>query len=372
MLRGRMRSIESHVPGSMITSSAGQRNQSNSSRPNGSKRLSRARPKQTKQLELAIGLEVGAAGAAVELVLEVGQRVLVELLLAQLQHGLDGRHDAMAARLGQQRGVVALRLVGVGAGEIDELRPPHVEQARPRQVLARGDDLVRGLGVGQIAGLVDEDDPAGHGRVPFWSTANMLRSRPIMRSKSGTARIVIAGNETIGDCAARDVHHQNRFAHGSQALGFCAAVVTERLLEAQRVGAVVIIVAVPAEQPIAGLFVARNGALVVARALQAASPGGRGAAPPPRPPPTAAARCRAGRYAARRRSNKAGRACERGRIKDQHIAGELAAALRRRSARPAARRGSGGSFAADRLSVVKTACSSATSAARSLMPAATS
>ncbi len=34
MLRGRMRSIESHSPGSTITSSAGQRNQSNSSRPN--------------------------------------------------------------------------------------------------------------------------------------------------------------------------------------------------------------------------------------------------------------------------------------------------------------------------------------------------
>jgi hypothetical protein len=30
---------------------------------------------------------------------------------------------------------------------------------------------VRGLGVRQIAGLVDEDDPAGHGRVPFQSKA---------------------------------------------------------------------------------------------------------------------------------------------------------------------------------------------------------
>ena len=94
----------------------------------------------------------------------------------------------------------------------------HIEQARPRQILARGDDLVRGLGVGQIAGLVDKDDPAGHGWVPFQSqTACVQNERPIMRSKSGTARIVIAGIETVGDCAGRDVHHQNRFALRSQA-----------------------------------------------------------------------------------------------------------------------------------------------------------
>ena len=155
-----------------------------------------ARDAETDQeLELAFGLEIGAPGAAVELFLEFRQRVLVELLLAQLQHGLDGRHHAVAARLGEQRGVIALRLVGVGAGEVDELRPPHVEQARPRQILARGDDLVRGLGVGQVAGLVDKDDPAGHGRVPFQSTA-LCKFGPIMRSKSGTARVVIAGNES--------------------------------------------------------------------------------------------------------------------------------------------------------------------------------
>src|SRR6202008_2265014 len=43
-----------------------------------------------QELELAFGPEVGAAGATVELVLEFRQRVLVELLLAQLQHGFDG------------------------------------------------------------------------------------------------------------------------------------------------------------------------------------------------------------------------------------------------------------------------------------------
>ena len=212
MLRGRMRSMESRV------ARFDDHFQGGAAEPveqQTTERLEAAVPSEAetdKQLEFAIGLEVGAAGAAVELFLEVGQRVLVELLLAQLQHGFHGWHHAVAARLGQQGGVVALRLIGIGAGEIDELRPPHVEQARAREVLARGDDLVRCLGVGQVAGLVDEDDPAGHGRVPFWSTA-ISGSRPIMRSKSGTARIVIAGSETIGDCAPRNVNHQNQFAH---------------------------------------------------------------------------------------------------------------------------------------------------------------
>ncbi len=151
-----------------------------------------------QELELAFRLEIGAPGAAVELFLELRQRVLVELLLAQLQHGLDRRHHAVAARLGEQRGVIALGLVGVGTGEVDDLRPPHVEQARSRQVLARGDDLVRGLGVGQVAALVDKDDPAGHGRVSFQSPA-LCKIRPIMRSKSGTARFVITRFKSIGD-----------------------------------------------------------------------------------------------------------------------------------------------------------------------------
>ena len=55
MLRGRMRSIDSQVPGSTLTSSAGQRNQSNSSRPNCSKRSSRAMPKQTRSLNSPSG-----------------------------------------------------------------------------------------------------------------------------------------------------------------------------------------------------------------------------------------------------------------------------------------------------------------------------
>jgi len=56
--------------------------------------------------------------------------MLVKLRLPQLQHGLDGRDHAVAARFGEQRRIIALRLVGVGAREVDQLGPPHVEQAR--------------------------------------------------------------------------------------------------------------------------------------------------------------------------------------------------------------------------------------------------
>ena len=55
MLRGRMRSIDSHWPGSIVTSSAGQRNQSNSNRPKDSKRSSRAIPKQTSSFSSPSG-----------------------------------------------------------------------------------------------------------------------------------------------------------------------------------------------------------------------------------------------------------------------------------------------------------------------------
>ena len=137
-----------------------------------------------QELELALGLVVGAARAAIELVLELRQRVLVELGLAQLQHGLDRRHHPVAARLRQQRGVVALGLVGVGARQVDQLRPAHVEQARTGEILARRDHLVRGLSVGKVFGLVDQNDPAGH-EGPFRMTmAALSRSRPTWITRS--------------------------------------------------------------------------------------------------------------------------------------------------------------------------------------------
>ena len=174
MVRGRMRSIESQVP---RLDDHFERRAAEHVEQQPAERLEAVvagDAEANQQLELAVGLEIGAPGATVQLFFEIGQRVFVKLLLAQLQHGLDGRHDAVAARLGEQRGVIALRLIGVGAGEIDELRPAHLEQARPRQILAGADDLVRGLGVRQIARLVDQDDPSGHGWIPS-------QSKPVCR-----------------------------------------------------------------------------------------------------------------------------------------------------------------------------------------------
>ena len=162
MLRGRMRSIDSQVAGLDDHFERRAAEPVEQQPPELLEALVARDAEADQQLELALGLEVGAARAAVELVLELRQRVLVELRLAQLQHGLDRRHHAMAARLRQQRGVIALRLVGVGARQIDQLRPAHVEQARTGEILARRDHLVRGLGVGKIFGLVDQNDPAGH------------------------------------------------------------------------------------------------------------------------------------------------------------------------------------------------------------------
>ena len=115
-----------------------------------------------QKLEFAFRLEIGLARAFVQFVFELGQRVFVEFRFAQFQHGLDGRNDAMSARFREQRGVIALGLVIVGAREIDELRPPGIEQARTREIVARCDHLVGGIGVREIFGLIDENNPTGH------------------------------------------------------------------------------------------------------------------------------------------------------------------------------------------------------------------
>ena len=51
------------------------------------------------ELEFAFWLDVGSAGAALELVVKFRQGALVKLRLPQLQHGFDGRDDAVTARL---------------------------------------------------------------------------------------------------------------------------------------------------------------------------------------------------------------------------------------------------------------------------------
>ncbi len=191
MLRGRMRSIESQVAG---LDGHLQRRAAEPVEQQAAELLETrvARDAEAdQQLELALGLEIGAAGAAVELVLEIRQRVLVELGLAQLQHGLDVGHHPVAARFRQQRGVVALRLIGIGPRQVDELRPCRVEQPRTGEIFARRDHLVRGLSVGKVFGLVDQNDPAGH-EGPFRMTmAALSRSRPgrVTRSNAvhGTA-----------------------------------------------------------------------------------------------------------------------------------------------------------------------------------------
>src|SRR5215510_7756430 len=152
-------------------------------------------PETDQELELTLRLQVGAAGAAVELVLQLRERMLVELRLPQLQHGLDRRNYAVAARFGKQRRIVALRLVGIGAREVDELGPPHVEQAWTGEIIARRDDLVGGLGVGKILGLVDQNDPASHGE-PFRVTAagqKDPRARRAMRARAVMPTAAVSG-----------------------------------------------------------------------------------------------------------------------------------------------------------------------------------
>ena len=41
-------------------------------------------------------------------------------------------------------------------------RPEHGEQFRPREIVARRDHLVGRVGVGEVARLIDENDPARH------------------------------------------------------------------------------------------------------------------------------------------------------------------------------------------------------------------
>ena len=78
-----------------------------------------------------------ALRGAVERFLQIGQRMLVELVLAQFEHRLDARDHAMAARLGEQRGVVALGLIVVGAREIDDLGAAVAgEQFGPGEIVA--------------------------------------------------------------------------------------------------------------------------------------------------------------------------------------------------------------------------------------------
>ena len=99
--------------------------------------------------------------ALVERHLQFRQRMLVELRLRQVDHRLDGRNDPVAARAGQQRGIVAAALVAVIVGKVDHLRPLPAKQRRVRQIVAVGDDLVRCRDLIEIALPSRQYDP-GH------------------------------------------------------------------------------------------------------------------------------------------------------------------------------------------------------------------
>ncbi len=119
-------------------------------------------PEGDEHLEGIVGRIVTALEAAVELVLKVGQRVAVQLLARQLQHRLHRRHDAVAARSREQRGVISGALVGGVAREIDHRRAEAAEQLRPRKIVAHHHHLMGGVGLEDVARGVDQDNPVGH------------------------------------------------------------------------------------------------------------------------------------------------------------------------------------------------------------------
>ncbi len=147
---------------STVTSSTGQRYQSNRSRPKRSKRGSSTAPKKTR-MRVGTVLSSAAGERLGQRIVEFGQRLGVKLARAEVDHRLDRGDDPMAARLGEQRAIVAAALVGEGARQVDDLRPIAGEQAGPRQVIPGGDDLVRRIGVRKILRRIDENDPVGHG-----------------------------------------------------------------------------------------------------------------------------------------------------------------------------------------------------------------
>ncbi len=110
------------------------------------------------------GLVRGGGERLYQRILELGQGLGVERAGAEIDHGLDRGDDAMAARLGEQRAVVAPALVVERAGEVDDLRPAAAEQAGARQVVPGGDDLVGRVRVRKILGGIHQNDPVGHGQ----------------------------------------------------------------------------------------------------------------------------------------------------------------------------------------------------------------
>ena len=110
---------------------------------------------------------------------ELGQRMSVERLLLQLDHGLHGRRDAVTSRFGEERGVIPLALIGIAAREIDDVRTAPGEQVRIGEIVADAHHLVRRLELFKVARRFDEDEPVAH-----WGKLSSFVRRRSIRTPS--------------------------------------------------------------------------------------------------------------------------------------------------------------------------------------------
>ena len=122
---------------------------------------------QTDQEPERSGRRVGQpADGAIERVLQLGQGIDVGGAAGELEHGRDGGHHLVPARLGQQRAIVAQGLVAVGAREVEDLGHRAPRRARLHDVvLGRHGGIARD-GRRQVGQAVDHDHPAAHGPSP--------------------------------------------------------------------------------------------------------------------------------------------------------------------------------------------------------------
>ena len=82
--------------------------------------------------------------AFVERILQFGNGILVKLARRQIDDGLNRWNHPLAARRRQQRGIIAAALIGVGAGQIDDVGPRAAEHLRPGQIIPGSQHLVLG------------------------------------------------------------------------------------------------------------------------------------------------------------------------------------------------------------------------------------
>ena len=104
----------------------------------------------------------------VEEFLEDGDRVLVHVAVVEVEHGLDGGDDAVAAGFAEQRGVISVGLVVVAAGEVDDLRAGAGEQLGLQDIVARRHHAEWRAEGGEVPQVVGDQDPViVHGESRF-------------------------------------------------------------------------------------------------------------------------------------------------------------------------------------------------------------